>query len=206
MPKHPQDYDQSVFINCPFDDEYKPLFDAIVFTVQIAGFEPRCALEASDAGQFRLEKIMAIVSECKYGIHDISRTELAVNNLPRFNMPLELGIDLGCRRFGTGKQRSKRLLIMDRNRYRYQRFISDIAGQDIKAHSKSDRQVVRQVRDWLRSESRSKNIPGGEYVFGRYRLFRKALPFLCKAQKLDEQLTFGDFTDMVRIWLEENEV
>jgi len=32
--------------------------------------------------------------------HDISRTELNEHSLPRFNMPLELGLFLGASRFG----------------------------------------------------------------------------------------------------------
>src|SRR5947208_16908333 len=95
------DYGRNVFINCPFDDSYKHLFDAAVFAVQAAGFYPRCALEARNSGQNRLYKIMDIISECRFGIHDISRTELTRGNLPRFNMPLELGLDLGCWRYGS---------------------------------------------------------------------------------------------------------
>jgi hypothetical protein len=38
---------------------------------------------------------MDIISGCKYSIHDLSRTELdKTTRLPRFNMPLELGLDL----------------------------------------------------------------------------------------------------------------
>ena len=37
-------YDENVFINCPFDGEYQPLFRALVFAVQICGFVPRSAL------------------------------------------------------------------------------------------------------------------------------------------------------------------
>jgi hypothetical protein len=29
----PAQYGKSVFLNCPFDDEYRPIFRAIVFTV-----------------------------------------------------------------------------------------------------------------------------------------------------------------------------
>jgi len=35
----------SVFINCPFDRQYQPLLDAIVFCVVACGSEPRCTLE-----------------------------------------------------------------------------------------------------------------------------------------------------------------
>ena len=58
---------RDVFINCPFDDSYKPIFQAIVFTVYELGFTPRCALEADDASVGRLAKIMDIIGECGYG-------------------------------------------------------------------------------------------------------------------------------------------
>jgi len=90
-----------VFINCPFDDRYRPVFDAIVFAVYDLGFIARCSLEEDDAGDFRLSKIERMIEECRFGINDLSAVTLdAITNLPRFNMPLELALFLGCRRFG----------------------------------------------------------------------------------------------------------
>lgn len=95
-----EEYEQNVFINCPFDAEYAPIFEAIVFAVNDAGFRPKCARERLDSSQIRLQKIAALISASRYSIHDLSRTELdEVNALPRFNIPLELGIDLGCKEF-----------------------------------------------------------------------------------------------------------
>ena len=37
-------YSDHVFINCPFDDQYKPLFNAIVFAIHDCGFVARCWL------------------------------------------------------------------------------------------------------------------------------------------------------------------
>jgi hypothetical protein len=83
-------YANSVFINCPFDAQYRPLFEAIVFGVLDCGFRPRCALEIDDASQVRIDKVFKLIAESKYGIHDISRTEItSAGALPRFNMPLE---------------------------------------------------------------------------------------------------------------------
>ncbi|HEX8904122.1 MAG TPA: hypothetical protein VF771_04730, partial [Longimicrobiaceae bacterium] len=108
-------YDANVFINCPFDGEYERLFRAIVFAVQACGFRPRSALEIDDGSEVRLEKIMRIIGECRYGIHDLSRTELDdEGNLPRFNMPLELGLFLGAKYFGGGVQKEKACIIFDR--------------------------------------------------------------------------------------------
>ncbi len=105
-------YNNSVFINCPFDGEYKRIFDALVFAVFDCGYVARCTLEIGDASQTRIENILSIIGECKFGIHDISRTELSEGSgLPRFNMPLELGLFLGAARFGSGRQREKRCLV-----------------------------------------------------------------------------------------------
>jgi hypothetical protein len=198
-------YDRNVFINCPFDEQYRPLFEGIVFSVMIAGFRPRCALEASNAGQFRLEKIMGLVASCKYGVHDISRTESNPKGLPRFNMPLELGLDLGCREYAAD-QSAKRLLIMDRSKHRYQEFISDISGQDIMAHGNRPKTVIRVVRDWLRAESGEETIPGGDYMHRRYLVFREELPALRRRLRLDlRRLPFVDLAKAMRTWLEENE-
>ncbi|MBF4366283.1 hypothetical protein, partial [Vibrio anguillarum] len=102
------DYEKSVFINCPFEPQYEPIFDAILFTIYKCGYKPRCALEHDDAGQSRIDKINDIIFDCKYGFHDISKTELDLhNNLPRFNMPLELGLFLGCKRFASGRSKEK---------------------------------------------------------------------------------------------------
>src|SRR5215204_7729452 len=80
----------------------------------------------------RCSKIQAIIEECRYGIHDISRTEADGDPpLPRFNMPLELGLFLGARQYGNRDQKAKRCVIYDRELYRFQKYISDIAGQDI---------------------------------------------------------------------------
>jgi hypothetical protein len=59
--------------------------------VHDCGFVARCTLEGSDSGEARIDKIPAIIAKCKFGVHDISHTELSKNiKLPRFNMPLEL--------------------------------------------------------------------------------------------------------------------
>ncbi len=70
-------YDKNVFINCPFDNDYKNIFNAILFTV------------------VRCEFVLRWVS--------LSKT----NELPRFNMPLELGICIGAINFGWGNSNWK---------------------------------------------------------------------------------------------------
>jgi hypothetical protein len=196
---------RSVFINCPFDDKYTQLFDAIVFSVMACRFVARCALEIDDGSEVRIEKIFKIVAECRLGIHDLSRTELdAEHLLPRFNMPLELGIFLGAKRFGGTKHRSKTALILDTDRFRYQKFISDIAGQDIKAHGGQVDRGIGHIRDWLLAASEVKELPGADAIAGEYSQYLTDLPRVCAIRKLNPaKLTFNDKTNVIYIWLNE---
>jgi len=196
-------YSKNVFINCPFDKTYSNLFYAIVFSVINCGYQVRCALEISDSSEIRIEKIARIISECKYGIHDISRTQIdPTTNLPRFNMPLELGLFLGSKRFGDARQRKKNCLILDTELFRYQKFISDISGQDIKAHNNQIPDVTKVVSDWLRTTSGSQLIPGGKEILKNYKIFEKQLPAICKKVKLTvDEMVFNDFTWFAADWL-----
>ena len=199
-------YDRRVFINCPFDAQYKPLFEAIVFAVLDCGLRPRCALEIDDASEVRIDKVFKIIGACKYGVHDISRTEVtSASGLPRFNMPLELGMFLAAKRFGVGRQKQKVCLILDSMPYRYQQFISDIAGQDIQVHNNSVQEAISVVRNWLRSASGSKVLPGGMEIYRRFRLFEQDLPALCAEFRLErDELTFNDSASMITDWLRDN--
>jgi hypothetical protein len=135
MPNPRSPTDRGVFVNCPFDPDYKEQFNAIIFAVYDCGFYPRCGLEAADSGEVRFEKICELIRECRYGIHDLSRIEIdSATQLSRFNMPLELGLFLGAKLFSGKKKRAKVCLVMDTERYRYRDFCSDLAGIDIAAH------------------------------------------------------------------------
>lgn len=198
-------YNDNVFINCPFDKQYEPIFHAIIFAIFDCGFVPRCTLEEDDASQIRIEKIYSIINACRYSIHDISRTELdSKNNLPRFNMPLELGIFLSAKKFGSGKHNKKSCLILDKKAYRYQKFMSDISGQDISAHNNSTKNAIRIVRDWLRGKSRRTTLPDGDVIWKRYRRFRKTLPRMCKTLQFNQnKLIYQDYVHLAYEWLEE---
>ena len=159
-PAVPANYDLNVFINCPFDQKYLELFRAVIFAVHDCGFIARCAQEINDASQVRINKIFDIISECRIGIHDISRTEVdSTSKLPRFNMPLELGMFLGAKQYGDAVQQRKICLILERKRYDYQKYCSDIAGQDIAAHGGKENLVIAAVRNLLAGTLRSKIIP-----------------------------------------------
>jgi hypothetical protein len=96
-------FEKNIFINCPFDDEYRPLLRAMLFTVIYCGLTPRIATERADSGEVRIRKIVELMKESKFSVHDISRIEpLKRGDLPRFNMPFELGMELGLRESSHG--------------------------------------------------------------------------------------------------------
>jgi len=195
-----------VFINCPFSDDYDSCFKAILFTVIRSGFNPRCAREDDDGGDVRFEKICRIIEDCRYGIHDISKTELdAASGLPRFNMPLELGLFLGAKKYGDGDQTLKKVIIFDREPHRYQQFISDIAGQDIHAHHNDVTQLIIGVAAWLRRASKRKTIPGGTAIASEYAVFMQNLPLMLTARQMQPQdLTYDDDITFIAEWLVKN--
>lgn len=182
------------------------MFRAMVFAVVDCGYEPRCALEANDSGQIRLQKIEQIIEQSKFGIHDLSNMELdRSNNLPRFNMPLELGMFLGAKRFGSDEQKDKRLIILDSEPYRYKISISDISGQDISCHSGKPEEAIRCIRDWLKSVSRRTSIPGATYILDRYKRYEIDLPRICELLRYDvDGLTFNDLWETMVEWQKVN--
>lgn len=175
-----------------------------MFAVHDCGFVARCSLELQDTGQTRIKRLMDLIAACRFGIHDLSRTELdLVNALPRFNMPLELGLFLGATHFGGEVQQQKVCLVLDVERYRYQKFCSDIAGQDVAAHHSDIRKAVALVRDWLRPHANGA-VPGGAKMADRYEEFRRQLPALIEAAELDPlPLPFPDYAGLVTAWLME---
>jgi hypothetical protein len=197
-----------VFLNCPFDKQYVPIFDAIVFTVQDCGFEVHCASEISNSIQNRLSKIIELIASCHLGIHDLSRTEIDKNTgLPRFNMPFELGLFWGAKEYGDEIQKSKKCLILEAKSKEYQKFISDIAGCDIAAHKNKPDLAIRKVRDWLRyQQSPSTILPDALHISQRYNTFKSDFPEYCRKLKLINRspLLYIDYLKIVTLWLEEN--
>jgi hypothetical protein len=160
-------YNDSVFINCPFDDAYTPL------------------------------KIIRKISEARYGIHDLSRIELNTAQYPRFNMPFELGIFFGAKNLGDDLQKKKNALILERTRYSYQQYISDLNGIDTKAHNNDPVTAMEKVRDWLRIASGRKTIPGYTILVTQYFEFQNLLPELAGGIGFTaENVPFVDFLNL----------
>ena len=147
-------FQENVFVNCPFDKDYIPLLRPLLFTIIYLELNPRIALESKDSGSPRIEKIAELIRQSKYAIHDLSRNKASKKGeLYRLNMPFELGLDIGCQRFSSDIKKQKKCLVLDAENYRYQAALSDIAGCDIENHKNEPRELVVRVRNWLSSEA-----------------------------------------------------
>ncbi|WP_209001758.1 hypothetical protein [Stappia albiluteola] len=167
------EFDKSIFINCPFDEEYAPILQAIAFCVVYLGFFPRLAPENADNGAARLDRIIDLIENSRYGIHDLSRCKSTnANQYFRMNMPFELGMDHACKRFGGEPFSSKAILVLEHTKYDYQKSLSDISGWDIEYHEGDYEKAVKRVRNWLVAQAGAQRI-GASLILGKYIAFQE---------------------------------
>jgi hypothetical protein len=159
--------EHSVFVNCPYDQEFRPLFDAIVFSAICCGFIPRCAIESGSASLSRMDRIVHAIRASKYSIHDLSRCRgEGETNFARFNMPLELGMAM-AERFGDhqGTDGHDWLLLVPKG-HTYTRFASDLAGYDPSEYDGSVQTIVPVVMAWLATRQDAVRCPAPQAVLG----------------------------------------
>jgi hypothetical protein len=174
-------YEKSVFINCPFDTNFEPLFHAIVFTVAALGFIPRCARETEGQAETRVSRIARGMLEAKYSIHDLSRYHgEGEENLGRFNMPLELGIALGIQYLGDVERRTSgnrhNWVALVPSNFLHHKFISDLVGYDLADHDGLPGTLIRRVANWLTLQPDfSPPTPSPKAIFDAYPAFCELL-------------------------------
>lgn len=120
-------------------------------------------------------------------------------------MPLELGADLGLRLAGPLLQRRRKSLILDAERHRYDKTLSDISGMDIEAHANDKREVIRLVRDWLNSnrEADAPPLPGAIAINDDYGAYQAIASDITANLRLDphDDLPHGDYLHVVGVAL-----
>lgn len=116
----------TVFLNCPFDKKYEPLYLAQIAGLCGLGLVPRSVLELP--GRVRLDKLLSLIRSCDCSLNDLSRVELAKGNppCPRFNMPFELGLAVAVHQFS----KKNPCYVLESRKYRLQKSLSDANGFD----------------------------------------------------------------------------
>src|ERR1044071_5267760 len=84
-----------VFLNYPFDEEFRMFAHAMHFAVVAAGLIPVCAYDLTTPDRPRLDILIDAITHSRYSIHDFSRLRgEGEQNFARLNMPLEMGMAL----------------------------------------------------------------------------------------------------------------
>lgn len=166
------EFEKNVFINCPFDPEYRSLLRPLLFVILFLGYNPKIALERSDSGESRVHKICGLIRASKYSIHDLSRIQSSQENeFYRMNMPFELGIDYGGRTFSKGRLAEKRCLILEKAQFEYMKALSDLSGVDIKSHNNEPIGIIREVRNWFVETVELPRAPGATSIWQQFNSF-----------------------------------
>ncbi|MEN3327011.1 MAG: hypothetical protein V7638_1818 [Acidobacteriota bacterium] len=169
MPGPHPGFNKNVFINCPFDGDYSPLLQPILFTIIYFGFTPQIASQTTDSGEQRINKILSLILKSRYSLHDLSRIKSQRRGeFFRLNIPFELGIDYGCRRTAAGYLRRKRFLVLGRKPHDYRQALSDLGGIDAKSHWNNPKKAVLALRNWFIDTVHIKEAPSGSAIWEKF--------------------------------------
>ena len=197
-------FETNVFINCPFDKDYTPLLRTLSFTLLYLDLEPKLSQTLSSS-TIRINQIKQHIRNCKFSIHDLSRSKpLKKGDLPRFNMPYELGLDIGASEYGGKALKAKKTLILETEKYHYQKVLSDISGQDIENHNDDPLTLNLKVRNWLSTNNPDIIIPGQSQIWIAFNQFNADLITTLSVTytaKDIEEMPIGDYIKFAKEWI-----
>lgn len=198
-------FETNVFINCPFDNDFRDLLRPLLFTLIYFKLDPKISQTESSAN-VRIDQIKQHIRNSKFSIHDLSRSKpMRKGELPRFNMPYELGLDIGCAEFGLKKYKVKKILILETERYHYQKVLSDISGQDIENHENDPAILIRKVRNWFSTIDPDNTYPSANSVWNAYNQFYDNISIILNEKGFSdteiEDMPTSDFIKLSRDWI-----
>lgn len=150
-----------------------------------------------------MNEIKALIKNSRYSIHDLSRIEpISEGDLPRFNMPFELGIDVGCK---TYYKNNKKYMILEKDPYRFKKVISDISGQDIFTHNNEPYDLVKIVRNWIKIIFQRRAITSAKIIWDAYNEFNFDLKEQMESEDLNPEniwaIPFNELIQIIRTWI-----
>jgi len=181
---------KSVFLNLPYDRAFEPLYLAYVVGIIKLGLKVQLTLAVpNDIG--RLDTIIDLIQHCEYSIHDLSRIQPNSSGIPRFNMPLELGLALYRSRTTNGEHR---VYIFEQENYRIQQSTSDLNGLDPNIHDGTPKGIMAQLRNVFLRESETSTVPE---MIAAYRSVKRVLPRIKEKAGAKSLFAAAVFRDIV---------
>jgi len=188
-PRGPERY--SVFLNIPYDGGFKRLYLAYIAGLSAFGLIPRATLEIPTS-QRRLDRILSLLDECTYSIHDLSRVQLDRNapSTPRFNMPFELGLAVAQDKL----QRQQRWYVCETLRRRVNKSLSDLDGTEVHIHNGTIKGVFAALADIF---VRKRKQPSVQQMYGIYLVLSRSLPAIMRQAGTTDPYRPRVFRDLV---------
>jgi hypothetical protein len=139
-PSGPTDtaFDRSVFLGLHGGSLTVPFLTAAVLPVVAYGIKPRSVLETSMPSFSRLERLQALIAQCRYSIHDVGAS--STSDSIKQNAPFVLGLALGAVTSGAIERRD---ILVVGNRVNFAT-ISDLSGLDVEYYD-GDRLKLLQI-------------------------------------------------------------
>jgi len=180
---------ESVFLNIPYDKEFEDLYLAYLTGLTMLGLVVKITSEAPNNNS-RLDTIIKLIQASTYSIHDLSRIS-TVDGVPRFNMPLELGMALYHAKVGPEEHH---VYIFEQESYRIQRSTSDLNGIDAFIHDGTPKKIMANLRSIFRREAEISKVPEMMRVFQE---LKRSLPTIKKNAGTDSLFEGAIFKDIV---------
>jgi len=173
VPRKKKTIEKAVFLNIPYDPQFHNLCLAYICAIASFGLVPRATLEIP--GTRRLDRIIGLIEECAFSMHDLSRVERnAPLRLPRFNMPFELGLAMAWQKL---RNRGHLWYVFETQPHRAEKTLSDLAGTDVYVHGGTIKGVLREVSNAFVREKRKATF---DQMLQVYQVTRRALPSILK--------------------------
>jgi len=182
---------RSVFLNIPYDAAFQNLLLAYIAAISAFGFTPRATLEIP-FGRRRLDRILALIRQSKYSVHDLSRVELdrKAPRTPRFNMPFELGLAIALERTAHPDHE---WVVCESVRRRIQKSLSDLDGTGAYIHDGTIKGVFREMANAFVG---TRSQPTVREMSRIYRVLRTQLRSILRRAGAADPFSARVFTDL----------
>jgi hypothetical protein len=183
----------AVFLNIPYDEEFRDLYIAYIVGLCQLGLVPHIASEIV-GGSRRLDRIFELIKSCRYSIHDLSRVEWSQgpSAVPRFNMPLELGMTITWQKL---RPEQHTWFLFESEPYRLQRSASDLNGTDPNLHLGTPEGVLRELRNAFQRD----RAPSIQSMVRVYRFVRDSMDAILNRNGTDNPYDRSVFMELC--WL-----
>jgi hypothetical protein len=158
---------ESVFLNIPYDAGFENLLLAYIAGISAFGFTPRATLEIP-FGERRLDRILSLIRQSRYSVHDLSRVQLdqKAPRTPRFNMPFELGLAVAL---AKSEHPDHAWIVCEAVPHRIKKSLSDLDGTDAYIHGGTVAGVFRELGNAFVGSRRQPTVTEMSQI---YRLLR----------------------------------